>query len=214
MNKKEITSYLWIEKYRPNKIDTILLPTHLKRLVNKFVKDGEIPNLILFSNSPGTGKSSLAKALCNDLGIEYMFINASLDNGIDVIRNRIEQYASVKTLDGKPKIVILDECLEENEEIRIGTLSNNKTLKLKDFELNKKYDIISYNMDTNEFENDAGEIISEKTDEVYEVEFESGKKIIVTGDHPFIIVENNKNIEKSIIDGLNENDNVIIIEQI
>ena len=107
--KKQMDKYLWIEKYRPMNINDILLPKKRKTFFEKLVKNDDIPNLFLYSNTPGTGKTTLAKAICNELGIDYMYINTSLDTGIDTLRNRITKYASVKTLDGKKKIIIMDE---------------------------------------------------------------------------------------------------------
>ncbi len=106
---KALSSYLWTEKYRPDSIKGIILPASVKTKLSRFLTDGEIANLLLYSNSPGTGKTTTAKALCNDLGADFLYINASKDGNIDTLRSEISKFATVKSLTGKPKVVILDE---------------------------------------------------------------------------------------------------------
>ena len=106
---KQATYSLYTEKYRPQKIDHCILPTEHKTAFKKIVKSGDVPNLLLYSSSPGTGKTTVAKAICGEAGVDYLYINASKDTGIDVLRNKITQYASGKSLSGKKKVVILDE---------------------------------------------------------------------------------------------------------
>jgi len=100
---------LWVEKYRPQKIDHAILPKEYRKFFKKIVKTGDIPNLLLYSSSPGTGKTTIAKAICIEAGVDYLYINASKDTGIDVLRTTITKYASGKSLSGKKKVVILDE---------------------------------------------------------------------------------------------------------
>jgi DNA polymerase III delta prime subunit len=108
--KKKYTSYLWTETFRPQKVIDVILPKAYKRTFNKFVKEGQIPNLLLYSAYPGTGKTSLAKALCNDIGANKLYINASAKGGIDTLRDTIAKFATTKSFNGKPKIVIMDEA--------------------------------------------------------------------------------------------------------
>ncbi len=103
-----MTQFLFVEKYRPKTIDECILPKETKDQVKKFVKGGQIPNL-LFAGPPGTGKTTLAKAIANELGADLLFINASMDSGIDTLRSKIAQFASTVSLNGGPKIVLLDE---------------------------------------------------------------------------------------------------------
>jgi DNA polymerase III delta prime subunit len=107
--KKKNAAFLWIEKFRPEKLRDVLLPSKYNSFFKKIVKDGEMPNLILASSSPGTGKTSIAKAICNEMDTEYLFINASNKRGIDVIRTEVSQFAVTKSFTGKKKVVILDE---------------------------------------------------------------------------------------------------------
>ena len=100
---------LWVEKYRPSKISDTILTDDLKTTFQKFVDDGYIPNLLL-SGGPGVGKTTVAKAMLNEIGATYMMINGSEESGIDVLRNKIKNFASTVSMDGKRKFVILDEA--------------------------------------------------------------------------------------------------------
>lgn len=100
---------LWAEKYRPSTIDECILPDRLKKKFKQFVADETIPNLLLVG-SPGTGKTTVTKAMLNELGCDFYLINASMDGKIDTLRTDILSYASSKSLDGKRKYVILDEA--------------------------------------------------------------------------------------------------------
>ena len=107
-------SFLWVEKYRPNDIDSCILPDALKATFKEFVDTGSLPNLLL-AGGPGVGKTTLAKALCNEIGSDYMLINGSEDSGIDVLRTKIRNYASTVSFDqGSSKefgiVIILDEA--------------------------------------------------------------------------------------------------------
>ena len=100
---------LWVEKYRPTTIEDAILPSELKKTFQKFVQNGETPNLLL-SGSAGCGKTTVAKAMLEQLGCTYMMINGSEESGIDVLRNKIKNFASTVSLEGGRKYVILDEA--------------------------------------------------------------------------------------------------------
>jgi len=105
MNK----DFLWVEKYRPKKIDECILSDSLKDTFREFLLNGDMPNLLL-SGSAGTGKTTVAKALCEELGYTTLVINGSLDRNIDTLRNDISTFASTVSFDGGKKCVILDEA--------------------------------------------------------------------------------------------------------
>jgi DNA polymerase III delta prime subunit len=100
---------LWVEKYRPKTIEECILPDSLKATFQEFVNRKEIPNLLL-SGTAGVGKTTVAKALCQEVGCDYIIINGSDDSGIDVLRNKIKNYASSMSLMGGRKVVIVDEA--------------------------------------------------------------------------------------------------------
>jgi DNA polymerase III delta prime subunit len=101
-------NFLFVEKYRPSKVSDCILPESLKKTFQEYVNRKEIPNLLLVGGA-GVGKTTIAKALCNEVGCDYLFINASDENGIDTLRNKISNYASSVSLSGGRKVVILDE---------------------------------------------------------------------------------------------------------
>lgn len=95
-------------KYRPQTIEECILPEHDKQVFRGLVKKGKIPHLVLQSNSPGTGKTTVALALCKDIDAEYMFVNGS-GCGIDFIKNELTRFATSRSIEGKQKVVVLDE---------------------------------------------------------------------------------------------------------
>lgn len=108
--REEIENTLWVEKYRPHTLDDIVLPANTRKLVSKWVAEGIIPNLLLCS-LPGQGKTSLAKLLAKEVfKVDYLYINASDENGVDAIRMKVSEFARTASFDGNFKIVILDEC--------------------------------------------------------------------------------------------------------
>ena len=103
------TDFLWVEQYRPKTIDDCILPDSLKTLFKSFIKKGELTNM-LFSGTPGIGKTTVAKALCEEMNCDWIMINGSEEGGIDVLRNKIKNFASTVSLSGGKKVVILDEA--------------------------------------------------------------------------------------------------------
>lgn len=101
--------FLFVEKYRPKTIEDCILPNDLKETFKKIVNKGELPNM-MFTGSAGVGKTTVAKALCHELDLDYMLINGSEDGNIDTLRGKIKQFASTISLQGGQKVVILDEA--------------------------------------------------------------------------------------------------------
>ena len=101
--------FLFVEKYRPKTIEDCILPEGLKETFQKIVEKGELPNM-MFTGSAGVGKTTVARALCNELDLDYMLINGSEDGNIDTLRGKIKQFASTVSLQGGQKVVILDEA--------------------------------------------------------------------------------------------------------
>jgi replication factor C small subunit len=99
----------WVEYYRPTNLKDILLPKEIRKFFNKVKKTQNLPNIVLHSRNPGSGKTSLAKLICNEIDYEYRYLNSSLDRNIDILRTDIARFATSRSVTGKMKCVILDE---------------------------------------------------------------------------------------------------------
>lgn len=100
---------LWVEKYRPSRIEDCILPAELKATFAEFVNQDYVPNLLL-SGGPGVGKTTVAKAMLEECGFDYLIINGSMNGNIDTLRTEIQNFASTVSLSGSRKYVILDEA--------------------------------------------------------------------------------------------------------
>jgi DNA polymerase III delta prime subunit len=103
------SDFLWCEKYRPHTIEDTVLPDRLKSVLQKIVDGGELPNM-LFTGTAGLGKTTVARALCDQLDLNYIVVNGSEEGNIDTLRGKIKQFASTVSLTGGYKVVILDEA--------------------------------------------------------------------------------------------------------
>ena len=115
-------NFLWVEEYRPHKIEDCILPNSLKKVFTGFIEQGEISNLML-SGPAGVGKTTVAKALCEQLGLSYIVINGS-DEGrfLDTIRNKVRNFATTKSLvgGGAHKVVIIDEADNTTHDVQLS----------------------------------------------------------------------------------------------
>lgn len=101
--------FLWVERYRPRNLKDCILPERQKEFFREFLEKGEIQNMLLCGTA-GVGKTTVARALCEELDTDYLIINGSEESGIDVLRTKIKQFASSVSFSGKTKVVILDEA--------------------------------------------------------------------------------------------------------
>ena len=124
-----MSDFIWVEKYRPKKIDDCILPESIKKTFREFLSQGEIPNLLL-SGPPGIGKTTVAKCLCEELGADYYVINGS-DEGrfLDTVRNQAKNFASTGSLtsDGGHKVIIIDEADNTTSDVQLLLRANIET---------------------------------------------------------------------------------------
>lgn len=183
-----IENTLWFEKYRPKKIEDCVLSDKMTKTFKGFIKSKNVPNLML-TGSQGAGKTTLGKVIAKELDAELLYIDCSTDNGKAMIQEMIVPYASTISIDNPdvPKFILCDECLEENETVRIGTIDDYKDVPLKDLRMNTMYPVVSMNMETKELENDTAYLCTDKEDELFEVTLSNGKTIICNAKHPFVV---------------------------
>jgi DNA polymerase III delta prime subunit len=116
-----MSNFIWVEKYRPTTIDECILPDNIKKTFKAFLNKGEIPNMLL-AGPPGVGKTTVAKALCNELGVDFYVINGS-DEGrfLDTVRNNAKNFASTVSLssEAKHKVIIIDEADNTGNDVQL-----------------------------------------------------------------------------------------------
>jgi len=116
-----MSDFIWVEKYRPKTIEDCILPENIKKTFKDFLNKGEIPNMLL-AGPPGVGKTTVAKALCNELGVDYYVINGS-DEGrfLDTVRNNAKNFASTVSLasEAKHKVIIIDEADNTGNDVQL-----------------------------------------------------------------------------------------------
>jgi len=108
MNLAKNEEFIWSQEYRPRTIDDCILPVELKNTFKSYIASGQLQNMLL-AGSAGTGKTSAALALCDEIDADVLFINASLETGVDVVRTKLAQFTSTVSLQSKLKVIILDE---------------------------------------------------------------------------------------------------------
>jgi hypothetical protein len=192
---------IWVEKYRPQILDDIILDDRTRDIVKGF--SDEIPNL-LFVGTPGTGKTTLARIIVNDiLKCNFLYINASDESGIDTIRHKVTSFSQTKSFDGKVKVVILDECLEENTLVTVLADGLVKQLPIKDLD-GINHLVKTYNVATDTIEWRPFNHACQGEREVYELEFENGEKIICTDNHKWYVKKDNIIVRMKLVDVIKE----------
>lgn len=179
---------LWVEAYRPKTLaDYVFQDASQREMIEGWIREKAIGHL-LFHGPPGTGKTTLAKVLVNELDIDefdFLQINASRDNGADFIRSRIEGFVSTLPF-GRFKVVLLDECLDENTEVVVLRNGSEQLVPIKN--LDDTQDLVkSFNIEKNRIEWKPFELFDKHEQEVMEVEFENGEVVICTLTHKWYV---------------------------
>jgi len=206
---------LWCEKHRPKTLESLCISDETREILEVFKKNHDIPHL-LFTSTPGSGKTSVAKIIVNDiLKCDYLYINASDENGIDTIRHKIIGYAQTKSFDGGIKVVILDECLHEDTLISVLRNGTEQQIRIKD--VDECNDLVkTFNFSKNRIEWRPFYKIDKNIQDVYEVEFENGEIVCCTAEHKWYVSspESNIPIRKKLIDIINEGiDEIVTVNE-
>jgi len=183
--------YVLNEKHRPSTLEGYVCDDYLKQKVEGWIEQQNIPMLGFFGKA-GSGKTTLAKIIARNIDCDYIMINATDKRGIDDIRNEILPFVSVMSFKPAPKIVILDECLEEQTLVTV--LRKGEIVKIPIKFLDEKNDLVkSYNEETSQIQWMPFELFYKGEQDCYEIEFENGEKVVCTESHKWYINDENSN---------------------
>ena len=190
---------LWVEKYRPDALENYLGNDHVKQKLAEYIEKQDIPHL-LFNGPPGTGKTTAALMLKNLIECDSLVINASDERGIDIIREKIKSFASTRSF-APNKIVVLDECLDEDTEILVV---NKHTIPrwriiykipIKDVDPENHLVVSWDGPGTDGTVSLPFEKFDKGVQDVFEIEFENGAKVVCTGTHKWYVLHKHGDYE-------------------
>ena len=183
---------LWVEKYRPTDLSTYIGNQHLRDKVGVYLESGDVPHLLFYGRAGG-GKTTLAKIIVKNIDCDYLYINASDENKVDDVRNKVKTFASsigFKDL----KVLILDECLDENTLVTV--LSDGEEIQIPIKNVDENNDLVkSWNFEKNRFEWRTFYLWDKGEQEVYEIELDNGEVIVCTDDHKWYVEDENSKIK-------------------
>lgn len=183
---------LWVEKYRPDTLDGYIGNDDIKEKIAKWLEEGDVPNLLL-SGTAGTGKTTLGKIVAKNLDCDLMYLNASDENSVDTVREKIKGFA-VTFGEKRWKLILLDECLKHDTLITV--LRSGSIEKIPISQLNPSSDLIkTLDINSLEIEWQPFELKDQGTREIYEVELESGEIIECTENHHWYVKDTNDNLQ-------------------
>lgn len=199
------TTDIWTFKHEPKTFDQMILNVDMKNKLGKALK--ELPNLMIVG-SPGVGKGTFTNILIKETKLDYMKINASDETSVDTMRTKVKSFATALGI-SPIKLVILNECLEENEKILIGCVGDTQECEMKNLPT-EKFSLPSFNVDKQLMETDVGEVITDKIDDVYEIILLDGRTITTSGDHPFLVIRDGKMMFVKLVE-LSMNDEIYTV---
>jgi DNA polymerase III delta prime subunit len=210
MNLNEVG--IWNEQYRPKELSDVIGNAHLITKFGEFIESKNFPHLLFYGRA-GCGKSTCAKILAKEATEDVLYINASDENSIDMIRNKVTRFCSTMSMGNQIKVVILDEydgmCLEENEEILVFENNEIKSKKMKDLPKNAEFLVFSYDIENDVVELDTAKKLSPKKKEIFEIELEDGSILKASAEHRFFVEDEKSNIIEKRVHELSENDKIV-----
>jgi len=182
---------LWVERYRPDTLEGYVGNQSIVDKVKLYLENGDVPHLLLYGNA-GTGKTTLAKIISNNIDCDLLYINASDENSVDTVREKIKNFSSTIGF-RKWKLVILDECLESGTLVTV--LREGDEIKVPIEQLNENNDLVkSYNIETNVIEWQPFYFWTKGDQVIWEIELENGEVVKCTEDHKWFVYDDDNNV--------------------
>lgn len=183
---------LWVERYRPTELNDYVGNESVKDKIKIYLESGDVPHLLLYGTA-GTGKTTLAKLIAKHIDCDLMYINASDENNVDTVREKVKNFAS--TIGFRPwKMIILDECLERGTLVTV--LRNGEECKLPIESLDESSDLVkSYNIETNTIEWQPFYLWDNGEHEIWEIELENGELVKCTANHKWFVYDSDGNLK-------------------